>query len=64
VTKTEVARKAKLDDTSAVIEKETAVTVVGDQNSLENNNRKELHGGGVKWRTGKKRRGGTCYQAR
>jgi hypothetical protein len=62
VTETEVARKAKLDDTSAVIEKETAVSVVGDQNSLENN-RKELHGG-VKWRTGKKRRGGTCYQAR
>ena len=31
---TEVGRKAKLDDTSAVIEKETAVAVVGDQNPL------------------------------
>jgi hypothetical protein len=34
VTETEVGRKAKLDDTSAVVEKETAVPVVGDQNPL------------------------------
>ena len=59
MTETEVGGKAKLDDASAVIQKETAFIVVGDQNPLESNNRKELDKGsgrGVNGGTVKKRR--------